>query len=102
MLGQVPGNSRFTAGGELGRSGKPKRVFFISVASQASTAGTLALYNGTSASGDKYVGDIGATAGSGGLYDLGGHGIRFENGCYVACSANSGVSYALIVYQEEQ
>ena len=102
MFGQVPGNSRFTAGGNLGRAGKPKRVFFISMASEAGTAGILSLYNGTSASGEKYLGDLVGVAGSGNCMDLGCNGIRFEYGCYIGAGAASGLSYAVIVYQEEQ
>jgi len=101
MLGQVPGNQRFTASGDLGRSGKPKRVFFVSMASEISTAGVITLRNGTAVGSTAYA-NLEGNAGSGNLFDIGHNGIRFEAGCYVHCSATSGVTYAVIVYQEEQ
>lgn len=102
MWGQIPGNSVITTSGVLGNSGKPKRVFFVSIVPEAATAGVLALYNGTGTGDDKFVGDLVAPAGTGALFDLGDKGIRFDKGCYVSCGATSGVSYAVIVYQEEQ
>ena len=102
MLGQVPGNERLTESGDLGLTGKPKRIFYVVVGPEAATAGVLALHNGTSTSDDKYVGDLVATAGTANLFDLGHNGYRFPAGCYVSCSATSGVSYANIAYQEEQ
>jgi len=100
MLGQIPGNQRFVASGDLGRSGKPKRVFLIATKSIAATASVLSLHNGTSASAEEFIGFEG-DMGSRNVYEL-GRGIRFPNGCYVACGAGSGTTYAVIVYQEEQ
>ena len=99
--GQVPGNQRFTASDDLGTAGKPKRVFLISMESEASTAGVLYLRDGT-ASGDTAFVTCQGNAGSGNIFDLGHNGIRFPKGCYVQCGATSGVTYAVIVYQEEQ
>lgn len=96
---QIPGNQRFTASGDLGRAGKPKRVYLVSMASEASTAGVLKLRDGTSTGGTEYIGFEG-NAGSSNAYNL-GKGIRFENGCYVHCGATSGVTYAVVVYHEE-
>ena len=101
MYGQVPGNQRFTSSGNLGRTGKPKRVFLVSMASEISTAGVITLRNGTAVGSTAYA-NLEGNAGSGNIIDLGDKGIRFEDGCYVHCSATSGVTYAVIVYQEEQ
>ena len=101
MYGQVPGNERFTGNDDLGRTGNPKRVFFVSMESEASTAGVLYLKDGTSTGADTFATLIG-NAGSGNIFDLGGNGIRFPNGCFVQVGRTSGVTYAVIVYQEEQ
>ena len=100
---QIPGAQRITAGSAIGASGKPKRVFFVSMACNASTAGTLTLYDAASAASTAniFVTLIGQ-AGSGNIFDLGGEGIRFPNGCFAECSANSGIAFAVIVYQEEK
>ena len=61
---QVPGNEYFEASGDLGNSGKPKRVYFVSMLSEANTGAVLTLRNGT-ATGDSAFVTLNGVAGSG-------------------------------------
>lgn len=98
---QVPGNEYFEASGDLGVKGQPKRVFFASILSEASTGAVLTLRDGT-ATGDSAFVTLNGSAGSGSLHDLSHTGIRFPRGCYVHAGAESGLTNAVIVFQEEQ
>jgi len=93
------GSQRFTSGGVLGTSGQAKYITVVSMACEASTGGVITLHNSTSASS---TANIYATfygiAGSSNVYDF--SELYFPSGCYVHCSANSGVQYAVIEYRE--
>ena len=93
------GTQRFISGGELGTSGRAKYVYNVSTASSVSTGGVVILYNGTSAASTVNVyAKIECIAGSGNITSL--DTMYFPNGCYVHCSSNSGVQFAVIQYQE--
>jgi hypothetical protein len=93
------GTQRFTIGGELGTSGRAKYVYNVSTGSSAGTGGVVTLHNGTSAGSTANIyAIIECNMGSGNITSL--DSMYFPNGCYVHCSANSGVQFAVIQYQE--
>ncbi len=97
-----PGVQRFTASGVLGRSGVSKRVYFISsYSATVATAGAINLYNATAVvSGQNFLTMYGK-GGSDNNIHIGEMGMQFPNGCYVALSADSGITYTSVVYNEE-
>jgi hypothetical protein len=98
MNWQYPGNDKLTDVGALGRSGTPKRVFSVHLVANGSGAGSIILYNGTSASATATL-QLNTSAASKGVTFDAHSGIRFENGCYVGSKTNLG--YVTIVYNEE-
>jgi hypothetical protein len=92
------GTQRFTASGVLGRERQPKRVFFVTMASEASTAGVIH-FKSADASGDIYATVIGE-AGSGNAVDLGS--MYMPQGCFIQLGSTSGTSFAVVQYHEEK
>ena len=92
----VPGNTRLTADGLVGTSGKPIRIFIIHLLSGA-TASTTTFKNGTSTGGTAYV-QVDGVSSQGVTLNFAG-GVRFPDGCYMDTDAN--ISHALITYTEE-
>ena len=92
----VPGNTRLTADGLVGTSGKPIRIFNIHLVS-GSTASTTTFRDGTSASGTAYFQADGLSS-KGANFNFAG-GLRFPSGCYMDTDAN--ISYCVITYTEE-
>ena len=92
----VIGNTRLTADGLVGTSGKPIRVYWVHLVSGA-TASTTTLKNGTGTGGTAYC-QVDGVASSGVLLNFAG-GMRFPDGCYMDTDAN--ISYAVIGYTEE-
>jgi len=73
------GSTRLTANGVVGVSGKPVRVYSVTVMS-GGTAGKSALYNGTAISGTPYIWAAG-TANTSQTTNFEG-GVLFPSGCY--------------------
>lgn len=80
----------------LGVSGKPVRVYNISLLS-GGTASVIALRDGTSASGTLRIQETG-TISTGKTFDYGFHGHYFPNGCFVDVDAN--IVSAMISYSQ--
>jgi hypothetical protein len=93
---QVPGNVNLTGAGVVGPSGKPIRVFHVSLVSSG-TPSTCTLCNGTT-NATPYL-QIDGTASK--QVDLDFHyGVRFPQGCYFNDDSNE--TYVTIVFTEEQ
>ena len=92
----VPGSVRITADGAIGTSGKPVRIYSISLIS-GGTASVLSLLDGTSAAGTQQV-SLTGTASTGMIANFAG-GLRFPSGCYADVDGN--ISSATIVFNQE-
>ena len=89
-----PGTKTMTAPGVVGTTRSatandayPVRVYFVSLIATAATAGTLHLYNGTSAAGTKVL-RAHALANSSDTLDV-GWGMLFTSGCYADFTTGS-------------
>jgi len=74
------GSVQKTADSAIGSSGEPIRLFSVNMLS-GGTAGQLVLRNGTSASADIWVREVGV-ANTGKTVSYGEHGILFPKGCF--------------------
>lgn len=93
------GTQRFTASGVLGKTGTPKYVHFVTMASSAGTGAVITFYNGTDATSTANIyASVYGSAGSGNTEDLGT--MYMPQGCYVALGAGSGTQYAVVQYHE--
>lgn len=92
----LPGTQRVTADIAVGTSGKPIRVFSVSLVSGVS-ASTLTLRNGTSAS-DTAFDQVDGTASQSVTKNYAG-GRLFPAGCFADVDAN--ISYAVFSYVKE-
>jgi hypothetical protein len=90
------GDQLVTADIVLGVSGKPVRVFNMTLIS-GGTASVIALRDGTSASGTIRIQETG-TISTGKTFDYGVHGHYFPNGCFVDVDAN--ITSAMISYSQ--
>ncbi len=75
-----------TADSAVGTSGKPIRLFAVNMLSGA-TEGQLVLRNGTDATADIWVREVG-TANTGKTVEYGPHGILFPNGLWYDDDSN--------------
>ena len=90
------GNTRLTADGLVGTSGKPIRIYWIHLVSGGS-ASTTTLKNGTGTGGTAFL-QVDGIASSAVNVSFAG-GVRFPDGCYMDTDAN--ISYCTIGYTEE-
>lgn len=90
-----PGTTRITADSVIGQSGKPTRVYWVSLVSGVS-ASTLTLRNGTGGSDTAYD-QIDGTASQSVTKNYAG-GILFPAGCYADVDAN--VSYVTVGHMQ--
>ena len=100
MNWNLPGNSLVTDDAIIGTSGAPKRVFSLHIVATSGGAASVSLFNGTDDTGTERLKLTTSAASKGNTFDA--HmGIRFNNGLFL--EPNDGnLSYALVVYQEEQ
>ena len=89
------GQQRFTADGELGKTGESKMVLAIHIDSGA-TAGVVTLRNGTAVTDTIHVRESG-NANSGRTISF-APGFHFPAGCYVDVDAN--VTSVIVCYDE--
>ncbi len=89
------GNTRLTADGVVGTSGKPIQVYWIHLVSGA-TASTTSLNNGTAAGDTAFI-QVDGVANQGVTVNFAG-GVRFPAGCFMNTDAN--ISYCTIGYSE--
>jgi hypothetical protein len=92
----LPGTQRITADGSIGPTGKPIRLYCVSLVS-GGTASVLSLLNGSSASGTQYV-SITGTISTGVVINFAG-GMRFPDGLYADVDSN--ISSATFVFDYE-
>ena len=81
----LPGSVRITADSVILESGKPVRVYWVSLVSGA-TASVLSLKNGTTSSGTEYI-SITGTANTGIVVNFAG-GALFPGGLFADADAN--------------
>jgi hypothetical protein len=90
-----------TAGGQaVGISGKPTRVYHVSILSGA-IAGQIKLYNGTSTSGTVYVQQLCTVVNTSNEFDYGQEGFLFPNGCYYEEVVDANVKSTTIMFSQE-
>lgn len=92
------GSARIAASGVVGLSGKPVRVYSITVKS-GGTAGVVQLFNdinGSTAANEKFI--MTGTISTGATVAFGNRGKFFPAGCYCAIDAN--VVYADVDYEQ--
>jgi hypothetical protein len=92
----LPGSQRIVADGVVGVSGKPTRLYCVSLIS-GGTASVLSLLNGADASGTQFV-SITGTASTGIVVNFAG-GLRFPNGLYADVDSN--IASATFVIDQE-
>lgn len=92
----LPGTQRITADSAIGPSGKPIRLFCVSLVS-GGTASVLSLLDGTSTGGTQFV-SITGTVSTGTVINFAG-GMRFPNGLYADVDTN--ISSATFVFDYE-
>lgn len=93
----MPGSQRITADSAIGPSGKPIRLYSVSLISGAGGGSVLSLLDGTSASGTQYV-SITGTANTGLVTNFAG-GLRFPDGLFADVDSN--ISSATFVFDNE-
>lgn len=94
----LPGSQRRTSDGVVGTSGKPIRLFCVSLVSDSGGATTVSLLNGTTANGTQFGLASTSAASSGSVTNFAG-GLRFPDGLFVDVGSNIGS--ATFVYTEE-
>jgi len=92
----LPGSQRITGDSVVGVSGKPTRLYAVSLIS-GGTASVLSLYDGTSAGGNEQV-KITGTISTGTVINFAG-GLRFPNGLFADADAN--ISSATFIIDQE-
>lgn len=92
----LPGSQRITADGVVGVSGKPTRLYCVSLIS-GGTASVLSLLDGNGASGTQQV-SITGTVSTGTVVNFAG-GLRFPNGLYADVDGN--ISSATFIIDQE-
>lgn len=92
----LPGSQRITADGVVGVSGKPTRLYCVSLISGAS-ASVLSLLDGADATGNQLV-SITGNANTGVVINFAG-GLRFPRGIYADVDGN--ISSATFVIDQE-
>jgi hypothetical protein len=78
-----------TADGVIGPSGKPIRVYGISIGSGAGGGGVVEFHNGTSTSGQKYVTASGTASTNVLVANIPAAGLLFPAGLYANVDANT-------------
>lgn len=91
-----PGTTKITADGVVGQSGKPTRIYSVSLVSGGS-ASTLALYSGTS-TGGTLLDQVDGTASQSVTKNYAG-GLLFPAGCFADVDSN--VSYVTFGHMQE-
>lgn len=89
------------AGQAVGTSGKPTRVYHVSILSGAA-AGEIKLYNGTSTSGTLYVEQLCTVVSSSNEFDYGQEGFLFPAGCYYEEVVDANVTSTTITFSQER
>ena len=94
----LPGTTRLTADGLVGRSGKPCRVYSVHLSSASGTAATVILKEGTSTSGTATA-QVDGIASKGVTTSFAG-GLLFPGGCYADVTVNTGDYVSIIASNE--
>lgn len=84
---------RITSSQVIGTSGKPVRVYHISLKSGAAPS-TLSLYNGTAVVAANLHREFTGTSNEAKDWDFSDDGLFFPSGCYAAVDGN--ITYAVI------
>lgn len=98
MPGKNGGLFSITSSGVIGASGKPIRVYNMTLLSDT-TAGNIVAYNGTSASGNQILNAAGTISKAVFIGQWNAEGYLFPNGLYVSLDAHC---VQLNVWAEQQ
>ncbi len=93
----LPGSVRITGDSVVGPTGRPIRLYCVSMVSGAGGASVLSLKNGTTTAGTEYV-SITGTVSTGAVTNFAG-GLRFPDGLFA--DADSNIGSATFVFDTE-
>ena len=83
----LPGSQRITGDSVVGPTGRPIRLYCVSLVSSGGGASVLSLKNGSTSSGTEYVSVTGTTS-TGSVVNFAG-GLRFPDGLFADADTNT-------------
>lgn len=95
----MAGHQISTSSADLGTSGKPKRVFSLTLQSKVGGAGRLILHNGTAGT-DPETARVDGVSDAQVVVNYGNQGKFFPAGCYLELDSN--VQYVDVDYEQVQ
>lgn len=82
------GYKSITVSGPIGTSGKPIRLFWMTVLSNGTAGSVISLYNNTTNTGNELIDFTGTTSKSTPVPNIPTEGLLFPNGLFVQADAN--------------